>query len=91
MFDYNNSQVITLEGKHEIVSLVGTLSGGGHVHSSLADGKGGVFGGHVLGEMIVLTTAEIIIGECLQLCLSREMDSKTGFKELVVSAKQGQS
>ena len=80
--------MITLEGNHEIVSLVGTLSGGGHVHASLADGKGSVIGGHVLGEMIVLTTAEIIIGECLQLIFSREMDSKTDFKELVVCDKQ---
>ncbi len=80
-------QVLTLEGKHEIVSLVGTLSDGGHLHASLADDKGGVVGGHVLGDMVVFTTAEVVIGECSQLMFNREMDTRTGFHELVISPK----
>lgn len=38
----------------EIVSLVGTLSsvGGHHLHMSLSDKDGHVFGGHVFGKII---------------------------------------
>ena len=78
-------QIIELEGKHEIVSLVGTLSNGGHLHTSLADERGQVVGGHVMGDMVVLTTAEVVIGVCTGLKFSREMDARTGFKELVVT------
>ncbi len=80
-------QVLALEGKYEIVSLVGTLSDGGHLHASLADDKGCVVGGHVLGEMVVFTTAEVVIGECSQLMFNREMDTRTGFHELVITPK----
>jgi len=80
-------QVIELDGRHEIVSLVGTLSEGGHLHASLSDVKGGVVGGHVMGDMVVFTTAEIVIGDCCQLEFTREMDDKTGFKELSVHPK----
>ena len=80
--------MITLDGRHEIVSLVGTLSGSSkHLHASLANEKGEVIGGHVMDEMIVFTTAEFVIGECTQLTFSREMDDRTGFQELVVRSK----
>ena len=85
--EYIPLQVIELDGRHEIVSLVGTLSEGGHLHASLSDVKGGVVGGHVMGDMVVFTTAEIVIGECCQLEFTREMDDKTGFKELSVHPK----
>ena len=50
-----------VQGKHEIVSLVGTVSADGkcHLHACLADGKGAVVGGHVVGGMTVFTTAEV--------------------------------
>lgn len=76
-----------MEGKYEIVSLVGTLAAEGHLHASLADDKGGVVGGHVMGEMVVFTTAELVIGECSQVVFSREMDTQTGFHELVINPK----
>lgn len=78
---------MSLDGKFEIVSLVGTLSAGGHLHASLANDRGEVLGGHVLGEMVVYTTAEVVIGECSDLVYSRELDKRTGFKELVVSPR----
>lgn len=38
----------TFEGKFEIVSLVGTVSSNGcHLHISISDKDGNVFGGHV--------------------------------------------
>lgn len=78
---HTNTQVIELNDKREIVSLVGTLSdGNGHLHVSLSDAQGGVVGGHVLGDLIVFTTAEIVIGECEQITFKREMDPRTGFE-----------
>ena len=46
-----------------------------------------MFGGHVFGEMIVYTTAEIVIGECIDLRFERELDETYGYKELVVYEK----
>jgi predicted DNA-binding protein with PD1-like motif len=68
---------------------VGTLSsiGGHHLHISLSDKDGNVIGGHVYGEMIVFTTAEIIIGECENYVFNRDLDQETGFDELNVSRK----
>jgi predicted DNA-binding protein with PD1-like motif len=71
----------------EIVSLVGTLSstGGHHLHISLSNKDGEVFGGHVFGELNIFTTAEVVIGECLDLNFTREFDNQSGFDELVVN------
>lgn len=77
-------QITTYEGPFEIVSLVGTLSAGGHLHISLSDKEGHVIGGHVVGDLIIHTTAEVVIGYCSGFTFSREYDSQTGFKELVV-------
>lgn len=73
----------------EIVSLVGTLSsiGGHHLHISLSTKQGNVIGGHVFGEMNVFTTAEVVIGECVDLNFTREFDRQSGFDELVVNPK----
>jgi len=80
-------QIIEVKGRHEIVSLVGTLAGEGHLHASLADKDGHVVGGHVMGNMEVFTTAEVVIGNCDMLSFTREMDDETGFDELVVTEK----
>ena len=71
----------------EIVSLVGSLSAGGHVHGSFSDAEGHVIGGHVMGDLFVYTTAEIVIGECKNLSFKREFDEKSGYEELVVSER----
>ena len=78
MFDMTN--------KTEIVSVSGTLSGGGHLHASLSDHVGKVVGGHLL-ELVVDTTAEVIVGDCSALQFRRGLDGSTGFKELQVDAK----
>lgn len=78
-------QVKELEGPFEIVSLVGTLTGDScHLHASLSDKDGVVCGGHVVGGMEVYTTAEVVLGHCLDAALSREPDATTGYDELVV-------
>ncbi|ESP02859.1 hypothetical protein LOTGIDRAFT_110886 [Lottia gigantea] len=85
----NADEIIDIKGPFEIVSLVGTLSGGdgGHLHISLSDVEGKVIGGHVIGNLIVHTTAEILIGECKHTEFNREMDSQTGYDELVVKSR----
>ncbi|CAN0110238.1 unnamed protein product [Hapterophycus canaliculatus] len=73
------------DARFEICSLTGTLSPEGlHLHISLGDEAGAVWGGHLV-RATVHTTAEIVIGVALSLTFSREMDPATGFKELVVS------
>lgn len=80
-------QIIELKHRHEIVSLVGTLSAGGHLHVALSDAQGHVVGGHVLGDMVVFTTAEIVVGDCSELKFTRPFDPRTGFPELAVGCR----
>lgn len=75
------------DGHYEIVSLVGTLSAGGHLHGSFSDVEGRVIGGHIAGELLVYTTAEIIVGDCTALKFTREHDPKSGYKELVYGCR----
>lgn len=82
------AQVRELEGPFEIVSLVGTLAGDGcHLHASLSDKDGAVCGGHVVGGMEVYTTAEVVLGHCVDAAFTREPDAATGYDELVVRAR----
>ncbi|XP_041832280.1 bifunctional protein GlmU-like isoform X1 [Melanotaenia boesemani] len=83
----NTNQVMHLSGRFEIVSLVGTLNQDAHLHISLSDLEGRTIGGHVLGGLEVFTTAEVVIGEAVDLHFSREMDERTGFPELVVQTR----
>ena len=53
-------QELTMEGHYEIVSLVGTPN---NLQVSLSDKDGHVTTGHVTGELIVFTTAELVLGE----------------------------
>ncbi|KAL8594391.1 hypothetical protein ACOMHN_032978 [Nucella lapillus] len=81
----DSTTIATYNGPFEIVSLVGTLSGkAGHLHISLSDNKGLVIGGHVVGDLIIHTTAEVVIGECEGVKFEREKDRETGFHELAV-------
>jgi predicted DNA-binding protein with PD1-like motif len=73
---------LTISKPMEIVSLSGTLSlDGCHIHISVSDENGNVFGGHLVSAL-VHTTCEVVIVELNQ--LSRVFDSRTGFKELTV-------
>jgi predicted DNA-binding protein with PD1-like motif len=74
------------DGSFEIVSLVGTMeSGNSHLHISLSDKEGDVFGGHLKQGSIVGVTAEIVIGELENLEFTRTLDADTGYDELVVA------
>lgn len=78
-------EVLEREGPFELVSLSGTLSPDGpHLHASLADARGQLIGGHVLPGCVVLTTAEILLGELADAVFARELDPVTGWRELRV-------
>lgn len=69
--------------RFEIVSLVGTFSRDGscHLHLSISDANGATFGGHLV-EGIIFTTCEVVLG-CIQgVDFPRELDERTGYREL---------
>ena len=73
----------------EIVSLVGTFTKDAkHLHMSISDKSGTVYGGHVVSGT-VYTTCEVVLGTIQNVSFEREMDERTGYKELVVSHKSG--
>ncbi|MCS6929263.1 MAG: DNA-binding protein [Saprospiraceae bacterium] len=82
--DQNEGAV--LEGRYEIVSLVGTFhaQAGGHFHIALSDEQGRTIGGHLLDGNIVYTTAEIAVMEGIELEFRRELDDSTGYRELKI-------
>jgi predicted DNA-binding protein with PD1-like motif len=74
------------DGPVEIVSGTGTISKDGcHVHISVSDKEGNVFGGHLKDGCPVALTAEIVIGVFEDVSYKRTFDEGTGFKELDVS------
>lgn len=78
----------TFDGKHEIVSLVGTLgSDGDHLHVAVSDSSGKTIGGHLMEGSLVYTTAEIAVGELTALAFSREPDPRTTYRELAVRTR----
>ena len=75
----------TFEGKHEIVSMVGTLSpDGDHLPLAVSNSTGRTVGGHLLEGSIVYTTAEIAVGEIDGLAFARVKDPVTTYPELAV-------
>jgi hypothetical protein len=80
------------DGYFEILHCGGTLSDSYcHLHLAVADETGTTFGGHLLDECLVYTTAEIAIAELSQVEFLRIEDSTYGYRELVVKAKGMQS
>jgi len=72
-------------GDLEILTLSGTLgAGGAHLHASLSDADGRVFGGHVAPGCIVRTTAEILLALLDDVRFAREPDAATGYAELAI-------
>ncbi|ELP5727532.1 DUF296 domain-containing protein [Vibrio vulnificus] len=67
----------------EIVSITATLTPDHqHVHISVADQQGRVYGGHLLEGNLVDTTAELIIHSYPEMLFQRVWDESTGFSEL---------
>jgi hypothetical protein len=84
----DKQDIRTFSGKHEIVSLVGTLSNNDcHLHIALSNKDGQVIGGHLKEGSLVDLTAEIVIAEDDAVIYTRELDNDTGFTELVVKQK----
>jgi predicted DNA-binding protein with PD1-like motif len=76
-----------LHGSLEILTLAGSLSpNGAHLHITVADTQGRVFGGHVGYGCIVRTTAEILIALLPDHYFSRESDAASGYSELAIRA-----
>jgi uncharacterized protein len=77
-----------LRGDLEILTLAGSVSpDGAHLHMSVSDAHGQVFGGHVSPGCRVRTTAELLLALLPEHEFSREIDPSTGFMELVVRGK----
>ncbi len=73
------------QGHFEIVSMVGTVEPtGAHVHLSLSDGAGAMFGGHMLPGCLVYTTAEIVLAHLQDFAFARVPCPKSGYDELAI-------
>lgn len=74
-----------IRGDLEILTVAGSVSpDGAHLHMSIADACGQVFGGHVAHGCKVRTTAELLLALLPAHAFSREPDPRTGFAELVI-------
>jgi predicted DNA-binding protein with PD1-like motif len=81
----NQPDTTLIEGKFEIVSLVGTLSPDGpHLHLSVSDSTGKTLGGHLQDGSLIYTTAEIVVGELDGWAFTRPVDSATTYDELSI-------
>jgi uncharacterized protein len=80
----SNGQIKSFNGPLEVVSVQGTVSPEGiHVHLAVSDENGHVWGGHLKHGCKVHTTVELSILK-YQGIVKRQVDPKTGFKELIV-------
>jgi predicted DNA-binding protein with PD1-like motif len=78
--------VAELRGDLEILTIAGSIApDGAHLHMSVSDARGRVFGGHVAPGCIVRTTAEILLAVLPDHAFSRALDvAGSGYKELVI-------
>lgn len=84
----NQQSATVFGGPLEIVSLVGTLNGdGAHLHATVSDASGRVYGGHLMDGCPVYTTAEVVLGEASALRFRRALDPATTFPELHIEPR----
>ena len=84
----DESKSLSLEGPLEILTLSGTLTPTHvHLHISVADQNGNVYGGHLMDGSLVSYTCEVCLASYTNLAFKRCFDSATGFDELKVTAK----
>ncbi|CAB3745681.1 PPC domain-containing DNA-binding protein [Paraburkholderia humisilvae] len=83
---FAGAEILTeISGDLEILTLAGSVSpDGAHLHMSVADARGQVFGGHVGHGCKVRTTAELLFAPLPEHRFSRELDPHTGFMELTI-------
>lgn len=73
---------------YEIVSLMGTISHGkAHLHISISDSEGTVFGGHLEEGCLINTTCEVVIGILEEYESVRNYDKNTDFGEIEFTKK----
>lgn len=78
-------QPMQLSGAIEILTLSGSLSrDGSHLHASIADAQGRVWGGHVAPGCTVRTTAEVLVAALPGWRFERAEDGSTGYAELQI-------
>ncbi len=76
-----------LSGRHEIVSLHGTVSAArAHLHIALAGEDMRVIGGHLCEGTRVNTTCEVVLMELDGVTFSKEFDPQTGYNELKIES-----
>lgn len=81
----NRAQATQIVGKHEIVSLTGTLGQDGcHLHVCVSNSQGQTIGGHLLDASIIYTTAEIILVRLNGFTFRRKPCEYSGFNELEI-------
>lgn len=77
--------MVAPDGSVELLTLAGSVApGASHLHASVSDAAGRVFGGHLGYGSIVATTAEVLLVLLPDWAFSREPDTATGYAELVV-------
>jgi uncharacterized protein len=87
----DQSHPTTIPGKHEILTLAGTLSTqGAHLHMTVANGQGECIGGHLVDGCQIYTTVELVIGILPELTFARKPDDRTGFLELAIEPNPAQ-
>jgi uncharacterized protein len=74
----------TIMGPLEIVSITGTLGAGSHhIHLSVSNNDGTVFGGHLVDGCKVFTTVELVVMDLSgDWKFNRTGDARTGYPEL---------
>ncbi|MEO0755773.1 MAG: PPC domain-containing DNA-binding protein [Cyanobacteria bacterium J06648_16] len=76
----------TLTGRHEILTLSGTLGQDGlHLHMTVADAQGSCRGGHLMPGCRIYTTLELVIAILPGIRFARTVDPETGFRELQIT------
>lgn len=79
-------QATALRGDLEILTLAGSIApDGAHLHMSVSDAGGQVFGGHVGPGCVVRTTAELLLALLPGQRFAREHDPRTGYPELRIT------
>lgn len=74
-----------MDGPLEVLTLSGSITPeGAHLHVSVSDAAGRVWGGHVCAGCTVLTTAELLVAPLPAGSLTRAFDAATGYTELIV-------
>ena len=79
------AEPVVVPGEVELLSLAGSLGADhSHLHATLADAQGRVWGGHLAYGCPVRTTAELLLALLPAWQFSREPDAGTGYAELQV-------